>query len=79
MLMLTIIFAVLMISVFWKLIMFAIKATWAITKCVFMFLLLPIALIVLAALGLFYLAIPILVIVGIVSIIKNGSARVATQ
>lgn len=77
--MITAIFTILMIAVFGRLFIFALKATWTITKWILLLLLLPVGLIAFAIFGLFYLAIPILVIVGIVSILKNGSAREAAQ
>ena len=72
---LTIIFFGLLISIFVGLIRIALKATWAIAKCFVVLFLLPIALIALFACGLVYLALPILVIVGIIAILKRGSAQ----
>lgn len=74
---LTIIFAALMISIFGNLIRFALKATWAIAKFVLVIIVLPVALIALVACGLIYIALPILLIVGIFAILKHGSAEAA--
>ncbi len=68
--MLTFIFVVAFIAVMWEIIGLAIKATWEITKVLFSLVFLPIGMIVLAIAGLYVLAIPILIIVGIVSLIE---------
>ncbi len=59
------IFVVLMFVVFGKLLKFAIKATWSIAKIVVSLVLLPLFLVGLVLSGLLVLAIPILIIVGI--------------
>ena len=66
--MLTIIFLLLMIVVFGKLIWFAIRAAWGITKVLFSIVFLPIVLIVLALSGLMVVALPILIIVGLAAL-----------
>ena len=66
--MLTIIFLLLMIVVFGKLIWFAIRAAWGITKVLFSIVCLPIVLIVLALSGLMVVALPILIIVGLAAL-----------
>lgn len=68
--MLTFIFTILMIVVFGKLLFFAIKAAWGITKILLYIVFLPLLLIGLAVAGLVYIAIPVLVIVGIVALVK---------
>ncbi len=68
--MLTFIFVVAFIAVMWEIIGLAIKATWEITKVLFSLVFLPIGMIVLAIAGLYALAIPILIIVGIVALIE---------
>ncbi len=68
--MLTFIFVVAFIAVMWEIIGLAIKATWEITKVLFSLVFLPIGMIVLAIAGLYVLAIPILIIVGIVALIE---------
>lgn len=69
-----IIFTVLMLGIFGKLAVFAIKASWAIIKIIGCLIVLPIALIVLACVGLVKFAIPIAVIVGVVALIKKFSS-----
>ena len=66
--MLTIIFLLLMIVVFGKLIWFAIRAAWGITKVLFSIVFLPIVLIVLALSGLMVVALPILISVGLAAL-----------
>jgi hypothetical protein len=70
--MLTLIFMILMFGVFGKLLMLSIKATWGITKVLVSFVLLPLVLLGLVIGGLVYVALPILVIVGIV-VLLTGS------
>ena len=66
--MLEFIFTILMFVVFGKILIFAFKATWGISKIFFSVVLLPLFLIILVVTGLISLALPILVIVGIVSL-----------
>jgi len=65
--MLELLFIVLMITIFGKMFIFGMKATWGITKIIFSLVLLPIALIGLVVGGLVSLALPILLVVGVVS------------
>lgn len=67
--MLSFIFTILMFVVFGKLFIFAIKACWGVTRILFTIVLLPLFLIMLVVGGLIYLAIPLLVIIGIVSLV----------
>lgn len=67
--MLTIIFWVLMLMTFGKILKFAIKAAWGITKILVSLVFLPIALISLVLQGLLILALPILLVVGVISLI----------
>ena len=69
--MLTFLFIVLMFGVFGKLLVFAIKATWGITKILLNIVLLPLIIIGMFAGGLTYLALIVLAIVGLVSLIKG--------
>lgn len=69
--MLTVLFVILMLAVFGKLIGFALKATWSITKVVFTLVFLPLTLIVMVVGGLIYVAIGALIVIGIVSLVKN--------
>lgn len=67
--MLTIVFWVLMLMTFGKILKFAIKAAWGITKILVSLVFLPIALIFLVLQGLLLLALPILLVVGVISLI----------
>lgn len=71
--MMTLIFIILMIIVFGKMFKLSIKAAWGITKMLFTFIVLPIGLIMLVVWGLINLAVPILVIIGIIALIKSAS------
>ncbi len=64
--MLTLIFTILMFVVFGKLLIFAIKASWGITKFVVSVILLPLALIGLVIGGLITIALPLLLIIGLI-------------
>ena len=64
----TIIFAVLMFTVFGKLLFLAFRAAWGITRILFSIVLLPLALIGMFMAGLVYVAIPLLVIIGIIAL-----------
>lgn len=68
--MLTFIFLVLFFSIFGGILKFALKATWGITKIVFGLIVLPLVLLALLIGGLVTFALPILIIVGIVFLIK---------
>ena len=72
--MLEVVFGILMIIVFGKLIWWAIKAAWSITKVLFTIVFLPLVLIGIAVSGAIYLALIILVIGGVVAFV--GSALV---
>ena len=69
--MLTLLFAILMIVVFGKLIACGIRAAWGIAKVLLVLVFLPVILIALIIGGLIYLALPVLVIVGIVVLVKH--------
>ena len=64
--MLTAIYCIVSIWVFFKLMKVLLKATWGLTKCVIGFIFWPIV-IGMALLGLIWVALPILIIVGIMS------------
>ena len=66
----TIIFIILMLIVFGKILKFAIKAAWGITKIVVSLVLLPLILVGLALSGLIIVAIPVLVVVGLIARMK---------
>ena len=60
-----------MIMVFGKLIGFAIRAAWGISKVIVTLVFLPLILIGLVLGGLIYLALPILFVVGLVTLFKG--------
>ena len=61
----TLLFIFLMFGVFGKLIGLAFSATWGITKIFFRLIFLPVVLIGLVLAGLMYIALPLLVVIGI--------------
>lgn len=69
--MFTILFIILMLIIFVKLFIFSIKACWGLTKIIFTVILLPLFLLVLVFSGLMYLALPILIVAGIVAMFCN--------
>lgn len=71
--MITLIFIILMIMVFGKLLIWSIKAAWGITKILFTVVFLPIVLIALALSGDIYIAIVLLIIGGIVTLVKSAT------
>lgn len=68
-------FIIFMLLIFGKLGIFALKAAWGITKLIFFLMFLPGILIVMALAGLIYLALPLLIIVGIVSLFTKAVSR----
>ena len=69
--MLTFLFIVLMLGVFGKLLVFGIRAAWGISKIVLTVVFLPIILIALVAGGLLYIAFPILIVLGLISLVTR--------
>ena len=67
--MLELIFGIMMLVVFGKLFIFGMKATWGITKFLVMLVFLPLGLIAMVLGGLFTLALPILIVIGLVSLV----------
>ena len=67
--MLTLIFTCLMVWIFGKLIWIAFKMTWGITKVLFNLVFLPIILIALVIGGLVSVALPVLIIIGVIMLI----------
>ena len=59
-------FVSLLLVIFGKLLSFALKAAWSITKILFSVVIFPLVLIMLVVAGLMYVALPVLVIAGIV-------------
>ena len=72
--MLTLLFLIMMIAVFGELIVFAFKAAWGITKVMLTLVFLPIILLFMCFGGLVQLAIPILIIVAIISFVRKRTA-----
>lgn len=70
--MITFLFFSLMLYVFGKLFIFGIKAAWGLVKILSICLFLPIILIALAVLGVYYLLIPALIIAAVVMILKKA-------
>lgn len=66
-----ILFTILMISVFGNLIGFAVKATWGLAKVLLTLVFFPLILIGLVMAGALYIAIPVLIVAGIVSLIPR--------
>ena len=69
-----ILFTIAMIYVFFKMMIFGIKACWGISKFIFFLMFLPLILIGLAFAGLFIVAFPILAIIGLVVVVKRVAA-----
>ena len=69
--MLTFLFFELLFGIFGKLIWLAVKAAWGISKIVFSIVFLPVVVLVLFFSGLVYVALGLLVVIGIVSLIKG--------
>ena len=67
----TIIFDVLMLYVFGKLVMLAVRAAWGITRILFTLVFLPVILIGMFLAGLVYVALPILIIIGIIALVTS--------
>lgn len=67
--MLTLLFIILMFGIFGEMIGLAFRATWGITKIFFRLIFLPLVLIGLVLEGLIYIALPLLVIVGIIMLV----------
>ena len=68
--MLELIFAVLMISVFGRLLVFGLRATWGFAKLIAAMVFLPIVLAIGLIGGLLQIAFPVLAVVGLVSLIR---------
>lgn len=73
--MMTLLFMILMVWIFGKLIGVAFKAAWGISKVLFTLVFLPITLLGLVFVGLIKLAFPILAIVGLVTLIRTAGTK----
>lgn len=70
--MLAILFTILMFAVFGKLLVLAFKVSWGIMKILFTLVFLPVILIGLVIAGFIYIALPILIVIGIVTLVKKA-------
>ena len=70
--MMTLLFMILFFGVFGKLIGFAFRASWSIMKVMLYIVFLPAILMIMLFGGLIYIALPILVIVGLVSLFSRA-------
>lgn len=75
--MITILFMILFVSIFWKLIKFSWKAAWGVTKLLLVLVFLPLILVGLVLGGLLIIAFPVLLIVGIAALATNSSKNFA--
>ena len=69
--MFTVLFTILTFIVFGKLLIFAIKASWGLARILVTVIFLPLVLIGLLVAGLVYLAVPLLVVAGVISLLKS--------
>ncbi len=69
--MITLLFIILMFTVFIRIMVFAFKAAWGLAKIIVSLILLPIILIALAVAGFIYLALAILIVVGLITLISG--------
>lgn len=70
--MLGLLFGILFVAVFGRLIIFAIRMAWGITRVAFSLIFLPFTLLFAVIGGLIKLALPLLVVVGVVSLFTAG-------
>ena len=66
--MLNLVFTILMLLVFGKLLIFGIKVSWGLEKILCTVVLLPLVLVGLVIAGFIYIAIPVLVIIGVIAL-----------
>lgn len=65
----TLLFTVMMFLIFGKLLLFAVRAAWGVSKVVVSLIMLPIGLVLLVVFGLIKLALPLLLIIGLISLL----------
>lgn len=65
----TLLFSVMMFLIFGKLLLFAVRAAWGVSKVIVSLVMLPIGLVLLVVFGLIRLALPLLLIVGLISLL----------
>lgn len=69
--MLTLLFIILMIGIFGRLFAFGLRAAWGIAKIFFTIIFLPLILVGLVVGGLIHLALPILIVIGLIALISS--------
>ena len=69
--MLTLLFIICMFGVFGKIFFFGLKAAWGISKFVLTIVFLPLILLVMVAGGLISIALPVLLVIGVVGLIAS--------
>lgn len=69
--MFTLLFTILTFIIFGKLLIFAVKASWGLARILVTVVFFPLVLIVLVVAGVIYLAVPLLLIAGVVSLVKT--------
>ena len=69
--MLELLFLIFLLGIFGKLFFFGLRAAWSISKLLLTIVFLPLILIAMVFGGLLYLAFPILIIIGILSLFKS--------
>ncbi len=67
----TLLFTIMMFLIFGKILLFAVRAAWGISKIFVSLILLPISLVLLVVFGLIKLALPLLLIVGLISLLVD--------
>ena len=70
--MLTLLFLICMLGIFGKLLIFGLRAAWGVSKLILTVEFFPVILIGMVFAGLIYLAFPILIIVGIVTLLSRN-------
>lgn len=76
--MLTMIFIICMFAVFGKVALLAVRGAWGLTKILFSLIFLPFILIGLFFSGLIFLALPVLIIIGIVALLGGVTSHTAS-
>lgn len=71
--MISMIFTILMLAIFGRLLFFAIRLAWGFARVTLSLILLPLALIGLVLKGLIKLALPVLIVIGIISLLTVPS------
>lgn len=74
--MLTLLFIVLMIGIFGKLLAFGLRATWGIAKLILTIVFLPLILAVMVIGGLIHFALPLLIVIGIIALVSQARTAV---